>query len=70
MNNEKLKKIIRDAAQAKDIGGVMELTTLCDLSYERVRKVWGGDVSTKMVDVVHVADVLGLEIKFVSRGEA
>ena len=65
MQNKELKDIIQNQAVKMDIKGVMELTSMCDLSYERVSKVWRGDTSTKLADVALVADVLGLKIKFV-----
>ena len=67
MNSSELKKIVRTAALKKDITGVMALTEICDLSYERVSRVWNGSVSAKLCDVAHVADVLGLRIKFVGK---
>ncbi len=45
----------------------MALTEICDLSYERVSRVWSGSVSAKLSDVAHVADVLDLKIKFVGK---
>lgn len=69
MQNQELKKIIQTGALNKDINGVMALTEKCDLSYERVSRVWSGSTNAKLADVAHVADVLGLEIKFVSKGE-
>lgn len=67
MENRELKRIIQDTAEDKGINGVMALTDLCDLSYERVSRVWGGSVSAKLSDVAHVADVIGLKIKFVRK---
>jgi hypothetical protein len=69
MENAELKKIIRTAAVKSGIDGVMALTKECGLSYERVSRVYGGSVSAKLSDVAHVADVLGLKIKFVDKGE-
>ena len=70
MKNRELKRIIQEATEDAGIKGVMALTELCDISYERVSRVYGGSVSAKLSDVAHVADVLGLKIKFVSKGEA
>ena len=69
MENAELKKIIRTAAAKSGIDGVMALTEECDLSYERVSRVYGGSVSAKLSDVAHVADVLGLKIKFIDKGD-
>ncbi len=69
MQNKELKEIIQTQAIKKDINGVMALLKLCDLSYERVSRVWSGSTSAKLSDVAHVANVLGLKIKFVDKGE-
>ena len=67
MENRELKRIMHEATEDAGINGVMALTKLCDISYERVSRVYGGSVSAKLSDVAHVADVLGLKIKFVSK---
>ncbi len=67
MENLELRSIIRTAALKKDIAGVMALTEICDLSYERVSRVWSGSVSAKLSDVAHIADKLALKIKFVGK---
>lgn len=69
MKNRELKRIIQEATEDAGINGVMALTKLCDISYERVSRVYGGSVSAKLSDVAHVAHVLGLKIKFVRLGE-
>jgi hypothetical protein len=69
MENRELKRIMHEAAEDLGYKGVMELTDACNLSYERVSRVYGGSVSAKLSDVAHVADVLGLKIKFVGKGE-
>lgn len=69
MENRELKRIMHEATEDAGIKGVMALTELCDISYERVSRVYGGSVSAKLSDVAHVADVLGLKIKFISKGE-
>ena len=67
--DESLKEIIQGAAKRAGFNGVMALSRSCDLSYERVSRVYGGSVSAKLSDVAHVASVLGLKIKFVKLGE-
>ncbi|HHZ69073.1 MAG TPA: hypothetical protein EYN54_02060 [Methylococcaceae bacterium] len=67
MENRELKRIIQDAAEDLGYKGVMELTDACDLSYERVSRVYGGSTLAKLSDVAHVASVLGLKIKFVNK---
>ena len=69
MESIELKKIIRTAAIKQGIEGVMALTEKCDLSYERVSRVYSGSTSAKLSDVAHVAGVLGLKIKFIEKGE-
>ena len=69
MENKELKKIIQTQAVKLDITGVMQLTDMCELSYERVSKVWRGDTTAKIADVALVAGKLGLKIKFVSEGK-
>jgi len=69
MENRELKRIIQEATEDAGIKGVMALTDLCDISYERVSRVYGGSVSAKLSDVVHVASILGLKIKFINKGE-
>ena len=69
MENKELKKIIRQGALDSGIDGVMALTAKCDISYERVSRVWQGSVNAKLCDVAHVADKLGLKIKFIKTVE-
>ena len=69
MQNRELKALIQNRAEDIGIKGVMHLTTKCDLNYERVSKVWQGSTSAKLADFDHVASVLGLEVKFVIKGE-
>lgn len=69
MENRELKRIIQEATEDSGFNGVMALSRACDISYERVSRVYGGSVSAKLSDVAHVADVLGLKIKFVNKGE-
>lgn len=69
MENRELKRIIQETAEDKGIKGVMHLVGECDISYERVSRVWSGSLNAKLCDVAHVADKLGLKIKFVSKGE-
>ena len=65
MQNRELKRIMQEAAEDLGYTGVMELTKDCDLSYERVSKVYRGSTSSKLSDVAHVASILNLKIKFV-----
>lgn len=73
MNNKELKNIIQDAAEDIGINGVMALAELAKkekgLSYERVSRVWSGTTTAKLSDVADIGDILGLKLKFVSKGE-
>ena len=69
MNNKELRESIRAAALKAGVEGVMELMRMCDISYERVSRVWSGSTSAKISDVAHVADILGFSIKFVKKGD-
>ena len=69
MDNKELRESIRTAALKAGVEGVMELTRMCDISYERVSRVWCGSTSAKISDVAHVADILGFSIKFVKKGD-
>jgi len=65
MESRELKRIIQEATEDAGISGVMELTKACDISYERVSRVYRGDTSAKISDVAHVASALGFKIKFI-----
>jgi len=58
-----IKKAVRKAAIDNDISGVMEMVEHTGLSYARVFKVWNGDSSAKLADVVTVLGSLGLKLK-------
>jgi len=68
MTNEQLKDAVRLAAKKKGIDGVMGMTEISPLSYERTRKVWDGVRETKISDYIDVLDILGCKIKFVTKG--
>ena len=60
---KELRKIVRDAAEDKDITGVMALNKLCtELTYERVSRVWHGNVTAKFCDVEYVLSILNIEL--------
>ena len=71
MKNRELKRLIQDTAEDLGIHGVMALSKLVKeekgLNYERVSKVWQGSLTTKLSDVIAVADVLGMEIKITDK---
>ena len=67
MNNEQLSKTVQAAAKEKGMG-IMALTDISPISYERTRKVWDGVRTSKINDYVDVMGALGYELKFVKRG--
>jgi hypothetical protein len=69
MENRELKRLIQERAEDIGINGIMKLVDRCDISYERVFKVWNGSHEAKLKDVKHVLNVLGLKIKYVIEGE-
>ncbi len=58
-----IKQAVRKAAIDNNISGVMEMVEHTGLSYARVFKVWNGDSSAKLADVVTVLSSLGLKLK-------
>ena len=67
MESRELKRIVQEGAEDAGINGVMALTEMCDIRYERVSRVFNGSVSAKLSDVAHVLDKLGLEIKIIKK---
>lgn len=59
-----LSEAVRKAAEENGVGGVMDLSERCDLSYERVSRVWRGDKSAKIADVELVMKKLGYVVSF------
>ena len=60
---KELRTIVRDAADDKGIKGVMALNKLCtELTYERVSRVWHGNVTAKFCDVEYVLSILNIEV--------
>lgn len=63
-----LHQMVQIEAQNKGIKGVVHLAKECDLSYEKTVRVWKGLPNAKVCDVVTVLDYLGMEIKYVKKG--
>ena len=59
----KIKEAVQKAAIDNGINGVMEMGAHCGLSYARVFKVWNGDTSAKIADVITVLSSMGLQLK-------
>ncbi len=64
-----LKQAVQKAAIDNGIEGVMEMTEHCMLSYQRTRRVWEGETSAKISDVIIVLSSLGLKLKIVKEDE-
>ena len=50
---------VREAAEGNGITGVMKLKDRCGLSYERTRRIWNGDPTAKLQDILVVMESLG-----------
>ena len=70
MTNKQLRDAVRAAAEEKGITGVMGMTDISPLSYERTRKVWDGVRETKISDYIDVLGVLDYKLKFISKGHS
>ena len=62
-------KHIQKAMVDNDIKGALQLSELTGVSYERTLRLIKGSESVKLIDVVKTAEALGLEFKFVKKGE-
>lgn len=58
-----LSQAVQKAAIDKGINGVVAMSNHCGLSYERTVRVWKGDTSAKLSDVVQVLDSVGLKLE-------
>ena len=63
-----ISKVFRKAMVDKDIKGTYQLAELAGISYDKCIRIMKDQPSCKIVDVVQVANVLDLELKFISRG--
>ena len=57
-----LKLEVPKAAKRNGIGGVLELASHCGLSYERTVRVYKGNTSAKLTDVITVLSSVGLQL--------
>jgi DNA-binding phage protein len=60
-----LKKAMVDC----NINGAVALSKKADVSYGKVIRALNSDGSSRYVDVLKMADVLGLKIKFIAKDE-
>ncbi len=58
-----MKEAVQKAAIDNGINGVLEMATHCGLSYERTVRVWKGNTSAKVADVITVLSSLGMKLK-------
>ena len=61
-----LKEAVQKAAIDNGINGVLQMAEHCGLSYERTVRVWKGNTSAKVADVITVLGSLGLKLKIES----
>ena len=58
-----MSEAVQKAAIDNGIGGVVAMGDHCGLSYERTVRVWKGDSSAKLADVITVLSSVGLKLK-------
>lgn len=63
--NTEIKKRMVDL----DINGAMQLSELSGVGYHKTLRIIKGDGTVRLKDVVTTAESLGLEFKFVIKGE-
>ena len=57
-----ISEAVQQAADDNGIGGVVAMAEQCKLSYERTVRVWKGDHSAKLADVITVLSSVGLRL--------
>ena len=58
-----ISEAVQKAADDNGIGGVVAMADHCKLSYERTVRVWKGDHSAKLADVITVLGSVGLTLR-------
>ena len=61
-----IKIEVQKAAPKNGVKGVLELAKHCGLSYERTVRVWKGDTSAKISDVIIVLKSVGVKLSIES----
>ena len=61
-------KELKKAMVDKDIGGAMALSEASGVSYGITLRLLASDKSVRLKDLISTADVLDVEIKFISKG--
>jgi DNA-binding phage protein len=65
----KLSKIFGKAMIDQDVKGIKQLAEIAGISYEKTIRIMKDQSSAKHVDILAVANCLGLKLKFVSHGD-
>jgi len=64
-----LTKIVKTEMIKNDIETMKELADKAGITYYKVSGFINGDESIKLVDLKAMLDVLGMDVKFISRGK-
>lgn len=64
-----LGKELKKAMVDKGVSGAKQLSELSGISYGKTIRALNGDNSSRLVDVVTIANCLGVSLKFISNGE-
>jgi DNA-binding phage protein len=64
-----LDKILKKAMIDNNIKGAKQLSEMSEISYNKTIRALNGDGSSRLVDVLKLAETMNLEIKFISKGE-
>ena len=58
-----IKEAVQKAAIDNNINGVLAMVEHCGVPYPRLVRIWKGDNSAKVSDVITVLSSLGLKLK-------
>lgn len=58
-----IKEAVQKAAIDNNINGVLAMSEHCGVPYPRLVRIWKGDNSAKVSDVITVLSSLGLKLK-------
>jgi len=67
--NKTLRIELKKAMIDNDIKGAVHLSNISGISYGKTIRAINGDSTSRLVDIVELASVMGLEIKFAKKGE-
>ena len=57
-----IKEAVQKAAIDNNINGILQLVEHCGIPYPRLVRIWKGDNSAKVADVITVLKSLGLKL--------